>query len=85
MLLSPLLLMRGAVASSVLQRLVVDDRRTLGVDGSPYRVDADLVVTETGVLTVDAGVRLVFAPGRGLTIRGALIAKVNSTASITPW
>ncbi|KAI8506513.1 hypothetical protein Bbelb_159400, partial [Branchiostoma belcheri] len=47
---------------------------TLSLSGSPYDVTRDINVYESATLTIEAGVRLLFPEGVGMTVRGRLIA-----------
>ncbi|CAH1231914.1 TNXB [Branchiostoma lanceolatum] len=47
---------------------------TLSLSGSPYNVTNEIIVGETATLTIEAGVRLLFAEGVGMTVWGRLIA-----------
>ena len=48
---------------------------TLAVADSPYVSAEDVTVPEGSSLTIETGVRLKFAPGKGLTVRGRLVAR----------
>ncbi|XP_078598874.1 uncharacterized protein LOC144874520 [Branchiostoma floridae x Branchiostoma japonicum] len=47
---------------------------TISLSGSPYNVTNDIIVGESATLTVEAGVRLLFPEGVGMTVLGRLIA-----------
>ncbi|XP_035690544.1 uncharacterized protein LOC118425664 [Branchiostoma floridae] len=47
---------------------------TIRLSGSPYNVTNDIIVGESATLTVEAGVRLLFPEGVGMTVWGRLIA-----------
>ncbi|XP_078692950.1 protein bark beetle-like [Branchiostoma floridae x Branchiostoma belcheri] len=47
---------------------------TLSLSGSPYDVTREVIVGESATLTIEAGVRLLFPEGVGMTVRGRLIA-----------
>ena len=64
-------------ASSLPFSSAVSDKQVLSRADSPYFIDRDVIVTETGSLTIEAGVVLKFRPSVGITVRGALTAKVN--------
>ena len=50
-------------------------RRTLSLADSPYLVSSDVLVEREGELVVEAGVRINFRPGVGITVRGVLTAQ----------
>ncbi|CAH1252388.1 HHIPL1 [Branchiostoma lanceolatum] len=47
---------------------------TFGLSGSPHTVTNEIIVGETATLTIEAGVRLLFTEGVGMTVLGRLIA-----------
>ncbi len=47
--------------------------------GTPYFVKNDVIIEETGELTIRPGVQLLFAPTVGITVFGRLIAEVNNS------
>jgi len=49
---------------------------TLDRQDTPYLVLEDIVIEETGELTIRPGVKLLFAPTVGITVFGRLIAEV---------
>ena len=57
---------------------IVTDRRNVTLAGSPYIVDDDLVIEASGSVNVEAGVVFRFWPGRGVIVRGSLVAKVRA-------
>lgn len=57
---------------------VYTDNGILQWTNSPYIVTNDIVVEESGKLTIQPGVELRFAPGVGITVRGVLQAEGNA-------
>ncbi|KAI8487028.1 hypothetical protein Bbelb_352880 [Branchiostoma belcheri] len=47
---------------------------TISLSGSPYNVTDEIIVGEAATLTIEAGVRLLFPEGVGMTVLGRLIA-----------
>eukprot|EP00058_Branchiostoma_floridae_P026506 XP_002611997.1 hypothetical protein BRAFLDRAFT_86956 [Branchiostoma floridae] len=66
-------LLYGAVSDDIGGSIYYD--RTISLSGSPYDVTNDIIVVETATLTVEAGVRLLFPEGVGMTVLGRLIAE----------
>ncbi|XP_067119939.1 protein bark beetle [Centruroides vittatus] len=62
------------VATSIIGG-TISEEVILTMENSPYRVDKDIIIEKEGNLTIDAGVKLLFSPGTGVTVRGTLIAK----------
>ncbi|CAH1252246.1 PLG [Branchiostoma lanceolatum] len=56
-----------------------EQNHTIRLSGSPYNVTNQIIVGEAATLTIEAGVRLLFAEGIGMTVWGRLIA-VGSTS-----
>ena len=66
--------MQDRVASTSLGGDITVDTN-LKLNGSPYVVSEDLVVTENATLTVHPGVQLYFETGVALRVKGSLQAK----------
>ena len=56
--------------------------KNLTLEGSPYRVSKDLVVSDNVTLTIEPGVQLHFFPGVKLQVKGFLRAHGNATEKI---
>ena len=67
----------GVETATTLSNVWVDGKQLLSAASSPYIIDNDIVVTETGSLTIEAGAVFKFRPGTGLIVRGSIIAKVT--------
>ena len=53
----------------------VSNRRILTLSDSPYFIENDVLVEDTGELVIEPGVTLKFGPGAGITVRGILRAE----------
>ena len=53
----------------------VSNRRLLTLSDSPYFIENDVLVEDTGELVIEPGVTLKFGPGAGITVRGILNAE----------
>ena len=53
----------------------VSNRRLLTLSDSPYFIENDVLVEDTGELVIEPGVTLKFGPGAGITVRGILRAE----------
>ena len=53
----------------------VSNRRILTLSDSPYFIENDVLVEDTGELVIEPGVTLRFGPGAGITVRGILRAE----------
>ena len=53
----------------------VSNRRILTLSDSPYFIENDVLVEDTGELVIEPGVTLNFGPGAGITVRGILRAE----------
>lgn len=58
---------------------IVRGQRLLERSKSPYLVREDLFVDREGELVIEAGVEIRFGPMIGITVRGIITAKVNSS------
>lgn len=56
---------------------VVKDTQFMTRAHSPYFIREMIEIDKTGTLTIESGVVINFFPGSGITVRGALIAKVR--------
>ncbi|KAI8507318.1 hypothetical protein Bbelb_146980 [Branchiostoma belcheri] len=65
-------LLSGAVSDDIGGSYYWD--HTISLSGSPYNVADEIIVGEAATLTVEAGVRLLFPEGVGMTVLGRLIA-----------
>jgi len=70
-----LLLIPSAGANVLTQ--VVKDTQFMTRAHSPYFIREMIEIDKTGTLTIESGVVINFFPGSGITVRGALIAKVR--------
>lgn len=55
---------------------------TLTVDRSPYLVNSTIVVDSSGILIIEAGVRLDFSDSTGMLVHGTLLAVGNPTLPV---
>ena len=53
----------------------VSNRRILTLSDSPYFIENDVLVEDSGELVIEPGVTLKFGPGAGITVRGILSAE----------
>jgi hypothetical protein len=67
--------------------LTGDVSGVLLLNDSPYQVEQDIVIPEHSTLEIEAGVRVEFAPGAGLTVYGDIQANGSEDARIhfTLW
>ncbi len=61
----------------------VTGQMTLTLDRSPYIASEGLIIHEGGILEVEAGVTVKFAPGHGLGVHGNLTLKGTQTNKVT--
>jgi hypothetical protein len=59
----------------------VSDNQFMTRSESPYTVHGLIEIEKSGTLTIESGVAINFYPGAGILVRGALIAKVRTTAA----
>ena len=53
----------------------ISNRRILTLSDSPYFIENDVLVEDSGELVIEPGVTLKFGPGAGITVRGILRAE----------
>ena len=76
---------------TVFSETVVANKRILSLADSPYLIQQDVVVEESGELVIEPGVTLRFGRGAGITVRGVLTAeglpdsKIVMTAAGDTW
>jgi RHS repeat-associated protein len=76
------LAVRQAGAETLIPATTYHGPVTWTADGSPYRVSGHVNVASDGVLTLEPGVRVLFAAGCWLDVYGALVAQGTPTARI---
>lgn len=60
----------------------ISQRTVLSRDASPYQLSGDVLVTEEGLLEIEAGTRILAGPDSQLRVRGRLVASGNSAEPI---
>jgi hypothetical protein len=81
-LLALLLVASPAMALTEVGGIIGSDQRWT-MAGSPYVVMSSLLVEEGRTLSIDPGVLVLFQPGTGMTVRGALVAHGSADSVVT--